>query len=93
MKARNAEPVTSGPTTAERCSRNFRDYRSVVQVAMLTIIMGSLRRTVQQTAKTVMIRRTGRLQGLITIRLLSGSTGNMSMFRARNAINLITRDQ
>jgi len=87
MQGRNAEPVTSGLTTTERCNRNFRDYRSVVPVVILITTMDSLRRMVQQIAVTAIIQRPGRLQGSIIIKQLSGLTGNILMFHVRNVIN------
>jgi hypothetical protein len=87
MKSRNAEPVTSDPTTPGQCNRNSPDYLSAAQIAILIIITGSLRRTVQQIAMTAIPQRAGWLQGSITIRQLSGLTANISMFPVRIAIN------
>jgi hypothetical protein len=87
MKSRNAEPVTSDLTRPGKCNRSFQDYLSAAQIAILIIIMGNSKRTVQQTALTAIIQRDGRLQGSITIKQLSGLTGNMLMFPVRIAIN------
>jgi len=93
MKSRNAEPVTSDPTKPGQCNRSFQDYRSAAQIAILIIIMGSLRRMVQQTAMTAILQRAGRLKGSITIKQLSGLTANMLMFHVRIAISRKMRIQ
>jgi hypothetical protein len=49
--------------------------------------MGSLKRMVQPTAMTAIVQRPGRLQGSIIIKRLSGLTGNILMFPARNVTN------
>jgi hypothetical protein len=87
MKSRNAEPVTSDLTRPGQCNRSFQDYLSAARIAILIIIMGNSKRTVQQTALTAIIQRAGRLQGSITVKQLSGLTGNMLMFPVRIAIN------
>jgi hypothetical protein len=63
------------------------------QRAILITIRSSLIRTVEQTAVTVTVLRTGKHQGLIITALLSSWTVNMLQCPVPHVISLRRRDQ